>query len=127
MTILATSSAPSTLITTAITTAPVVAAPAGPAPATVAAPPAPMSSRAPATAVTVSGVDGVWALRAWEAPGGRRYELRIADDVGAAGLAAALTMLPDGLSYVRAGMVADDLLATGRPELTLEFTRPLVP
>ncbi|MGF7235086.1 MAG: hypothetical protein ACQSGP_09025 [Frankia sp.] len=115
MTILATSSAPSTLTA------------AGPARAAAPGGLTPMSSRAPVTAVRVSGVDGVWVLRAWEAPGGRRYELRVADDIGTAGLAAAMTMLPDGLRYVRAGMVADDLLATGRPELTLEFSRPLVP
>jgi hypothetical protein len=124
MTILATSPASSARTTTAATTAS-----AAPGNTATLVGPAPVSfgSVAPVTAVRVAGVDGVWALRAWEAPGGRRYELRIADELGIAGMAAVMTMLPDGLRFVRSGVAADDHLATGRPELTLEFSRPLVP
>jgi hypothetical protein len=87
----------------------------------------PSSPARPAEPARLAGVDGMWALRAWQSRTGRRYELRIADDVGSAGLAAVLTMLPDGLGFDRAGMVSDGTLGSGRPELVLEFTRPLVP
>lgn len=93
-----------------------------------AAPESPPSSPArPAEPVRLAGADGMWALRAWQSRAGRRYELRVADDVGCAGLAAVLTMLPDGLGFDRVDMVCDGTLGTGRPELVLEFSRPLVP
>lgn len=86
-------------------------------------------ARAPDQAgrLRVAGVTGEWALRAWESRSGRRYELRIADGIGSAGIAAVLAMLPDGLGFVRAAMTSEEVLGTGRPELALEFSRMRVP
>jgi hypothetical protein len=88
---------------------------------------APRAPAHPGGRLRVAGVTGEWALRAWESQSGRRYELRIADGLGGAGIAAILARLPDGLGFVRAGMTSDEVLGTGRPELALEFSRTRVP